>query len=53
MAEALREDGRTHDVANIHETGFGPRHVVEGKLNTPVGRRLRVRLQRRNIVFGK
>ncbi len=37
LAEALREHGRKHDVANIHETGFGPRYVVEGKLNTPIG----------------
>jgi len=44
LAEALREHDRTHDVANIHEIGFGPRYVVEGKLNTPIGRRPRVRM---------
>jgi hypothetical protein len=43
LAEALREHGRTHEVANTHETGFGPRYVVEGELNTPIGRRPRVR----------
>lgn len=43
LAEALREHGRTHDVAQIRETGFGPRYLVEGELNTPIGRRPRVR----------
>jgi hypothetical protein len=43
LAEALREHGRTHDVANVHETGYGPRYVVEGELNSPIGRRPRVR----------
>jgi hypothetical protein len=43
LAEALREHGRTHDVVRTRETGFGPRYVVEGELNTPSGRRPRVR----------
>ena len=43
MAEALREHGRRHEVARVHETGFGPRYVIEGELNTPIGRRPRVR----------
>ncbi|MBI3849223.1 MAG: hypothetical protein HY298_02870 [Verrucomicrobia bacterium] len=43
LAEALREHGRTHDVARTRETGFGPRYAVEGNLNTPIGRRPRVR----------
>lgn len=43
MAEALREHGRTHDVARTRETGFGPRYALEGELNTPSGRRPRVR----------
>jgi hypothetical protein len=43
LAEALREHGRTHEVARVSETGFGPRYVVEGDLNTPGGRRPRVR----------
>ena len=43
LAEALREHGRTHEIVRMHETRFGPRYVVEGELNTPVGRRPRVR----------
>jgi hypothetical protein len=43
LALALREHGRTHEVARVSETGFGPRYVVEGDLNTPGGRRPRVR----------
>jgi hypothetical protein len=43
FAEALREHGRTHDIVRAHETGFGPRYIVEGELNTPVGRCPRVR----------
>jgi hypothetical protein len=38
LAEALREHGRTHDVAGTRETGFGPRYVVEGILKAPDGR---------------
>jgi hypothetical protein len=30
LAEALREHGRTHDVARTRETGFGPRYALEG-----------------------
>jgi hypothetical protein len=43
FAEALREHARTNDVVRARETGFGPRYVVEGKLNTPTGRQPRVR----------
>ena len=43
LAEALREHGRRHAVARVRETGFGPRYTVEGELNTPGGRRPRVR----------
>jgi hypothetical protein len=43
LAEALREHGRTQDVAGTRETVFGPRYVVEGQLNTPSGRCPRVR----------
>ena len=39
LAEALREHGRRHDIVRTRETGFGPRYLVEGELNTPVGRR--------------
>lgn len=43
LAEALREHGRTHDIVRAHETGFGMRYIVEGELNTPLGRRPGVR----------
>lgn len=43
LADALREHGRAHGVVKTRETGFGPRHAVEGELNTPSGRRPRVR----------
>ena len=43
LAEALREHGRRREVARVRETGFGPRYVVEGELNTPSGRRPWVR----------
>jgi hypothetical protein len=43
LAAALREHGQTHEVARETETGFGPRYAVEGELNTPSGRRSRVR----------
>jgi len=37
------EHGRTHEVARVRETGFGPRYVVDGELITPSGRRPRLR----------
>jgi len=43
LAEALREHGRRHEAARVRETGFGPRYVVDGELNTPRGRRPLVR----------
>ncbi|HLX61922.1 MAG TPA: hypothetical protein VKX17_11630 [Planctomycetota bacterium] len=43
LAERLREHGRTYDVVCVTETGYGPRYVVEGELNTPSARRPRVR----------
>ena len=43
LAEAFCEHGRSHDVARVRETGFGPRYVVEGELHTPAGRRPLVR----------
>ena len=43
LAEALREHGRTHEVARESKTGYGPRYVVEGELRTPSGRRPRLR----------
>jgi filamentous hemagglutinin len=43
LAHALREHGRSHEVTNVKETGFGPRYEVEGELIVPDGRRPRVR----------
>jgi len=43
LAAALREHGCAHAVVREHQTGFGPRYVVEGDLTTPSGRRPRVR----------
>jgi len=43
LAEALRDHGRTHEVTQKRETGFGPRFTVEGPLNTPSGRMPRLR----------
>jgi hypothetical protein len=43
LSEALLEQGCAHDVVMIHETGFGPRYVVDGELDTPRGRRPHVR----------
>ena len=43
LAEALREHGCVHEVARVRETGFGLRYAVEGELNTPSGRRPRIR----------
>ena len=43
LADACREHGRTHEVMLARETGFGPRYTVEGEMNTPSGRRPRVR----------
>jgi hypothetical protein len=43
LAEALREHGRIHEMARTVATGFGPRYAVEGELDTPGGRRPRVR----------
>jgi hypothetical protein len=38
LAQALLEHGQMHEVTRTHETGFGPRYEVEGKLNCPNGR---------------
>jgi hypothetical protein len=43
LAEALCEHGRTHEVARVQETGYGPRYTVEGVLTTPTGRGPRIR----------
>ena len=33
LAEALREHGRSQEVARVRETGFGPRYTVEGEFD--------------------
>lgn len=38
LAEALRAHGQMNEVRRVHETDFGPRYEVEGKLHTPDGR---------------
>jgi len=43
LADASREHGRTHDITRAVETGFGPRFLVEGALQTPDNRRPLVR----------
>jgi len=40
---ALLEHGRSHDVARVVQTGYGPRYAVEGILKTPDGRNPPVR----------
>ena len=42
FAEALRKHGQTHDVSRTKETQFGPRYEIEGELDAPGGRKLRV-----------
>jgi len=36
--QALLEHGRSHEVARVAQTSFGPRYAVEGILKTPDGR---------------
>ena len=43
LREALLTHGRSHQVAAVRETGFGPRYAVEGPLLTPDGRNPLVR----------
>ena len=43
LAAALREHGQRHEVSHAHETGFGPRYMVDGELAAPDGRRPRLR----------
>ena len=43
LAQSLREHGQQHEVNTVNETGFGPRYEVDGELQTPDGRRPRVR----------
>ena len=43
LAEALRKHGRAYDGVASRETGYGPRYVVEGDLETPSGARVFIR----------
>jgi uncharacterized protein DUF6883 len=43
LAEALREHGQQYEVSVMRQTLWGPRFEVDGELNTPDGRRPRIR----------
>jgi hypothetical protein len=43
LADALRVHGQTNEVMEVRETGFGQRYAVDGKLDTPDGRRPMIR----------
>lgn len=43
LAQALLDHARTYNIAKAERTRFGTRYVVEGYLDTPVGRRPMVR----------
>ena len=43
FTEALKLQGRTHEVANTIETPHGPRYHVDGTIESPDGRNPRVR----------
>ncbi len=43
LARALYEHAQHHEVTVQRDAGFGPRYEVDGPLNTPDGRRPRVR----------
>ncbi len=43
LAEALRKHGTSHFVVTAVESGFGTRYTIEGELETPDGRKPRVR----------
>ena len=43
LAEALREHGRTHEVAQVRDSNYGPQYAVDGKLEAPDGRCPRLR----------
>jgi hypothetical protein len=42
LADALREHARTSEIAQVTDTGFGPRYIVEGKLTAPDGRKTHI-----------
>ena len=37
LAAALRHHAAAYDVAEVEETGFGPKYVVEGEIESPRG----------------
>ena len=43
LRDALLAHGRSHEVAAVRQTGFGPRYAVEGLLLSPDGRNPLVR----------
>jgi len=43
LADALREHARISEIAQVTETGFGPRFIVEGELTAAGGRKTRIR----------
>ena len=43
LADALREHGHRYQVSRTRQTFWGPRYEVDGELNTPDGRRPRIR----------
>jgi len=43
LAEALRKHGRTYSVVTAVDSPFGTRYTIDGVLETPDGRRPRVR----------
>ena len=43
LAEALRRHGAAHEVTRTHQTPFGPRFEVEGRIVSPDGRNPRLR----------
>ena len=44
LKEALLQHMNTHDVSYSEKTPFGTRHVIEGKIFTPIGRTPKVRV---------
>ncbi len=43
LAESLLQHAANHEVAKVEPSPFGTRYVIEGELQTPVGRRPFVR----------
>ena len=43
LADALRKHGKAHPVRSIVDSAFGTRYTIDGDLETPDGRRPRVR----------